>query len=222
MLYLVPTPVGNRSDMTPRAIEVLRQVDLIAAEDTRVSGPYLRSLGIEAPLQSYHNNNEHQMTQVLLDKLRGGADLAIVTDAGTPGISDPGFLLVRACREAGIEVIALPGATAFVPALVSSGLPAEKFFFQGFLPLKKGRKTQLAWLSQLPCTVVLYESPHRLIRCLEEIEDSFGPDRRMCASKEISKLHEQHYYGTVTEVRSLLAGLSKIQGEWVMCLAGNS
>lgn len=222
MLYLVPTPVGNRSDMTPRAIEVLKKVDLIAAEDTRVSGPYLRSLGIEAPLQSYHNNNEHQMTQVLLDKLRGGSDLAIVTNAGTPGISDPGFLLVRACREEGIEVMTLPGATAFVPALVSSGLPCEKFFFQGFLPLKKGRKTQLEWLSQMPCTIVLYESPHRLIRCLEEIENSFGPARKMCASKEISKLHEHHYYGTVAEVRSLLGGLSKVQGEWVISLAGNS
>ena len=154
--------------------------------------------------------------------LKAGQKLAVVTDAGTPGISDPGFLLVRACRENGVEVTALPGATAFVPALVVSGLPCEKFFFQGFLPLKKGRKTQLEWLASLPCTVVLYESPHRLVKCLGELVAAFGAERMMCASKEISKLHEQHFYGSVGEVEERIRALNKVQGEWVLCVAGKS
>lgn len=216
MLYLVPTPIGNRSDMSPRAIEVLQSVDLILAEDTRVSGPFLRAFNINTPIQSYHSQNEHQQTHSILDKLKSGKNIALVSDAGSPGISDPGFLLVRACREAQLEVIALPGPTAFVPAITASGFSCEKFFYQGFLPLKKGRKSQIEWLSQLPCTVVIYESPHRLLKCLEELATSFGPDRMCFLSKEISKLHEQHFHGTLTNVLEQLKSLSKIQGEWVI------
>ncbi len=220
MLYLVPTPVGNKGDMTPRAIELLQGIHLILAEDTRVSGPYLRSLGIKAPIQSFHSNNEHQVTKLVIEKLEADQNVALVSDAGTPGISDPGFLLVRACREADLEVIALPGATALIPALVSSGLPCEKFFFQGFLPLKKGRMTQLKWLADMPCTVVLYESPHRLLKCLQELLSVMGEERMVCLNKEISKLHEQHYFGKLKEVFEKLQSLEKIQGEWVIVLSG--
>ncbi|NOT38704.1 MAG: 16S rRNA (cytidine(1402)-2'-O)-methyltransferase [Saprospiraceae bacterium] len=218
MLYLVPTPIGNKGDMTPRAIQTLQEVDLILVEDTRVSGPYLRSLEINTSFQSYHSQNEHQQTNTIVEKLKSGKKIALVSDAGSPGISDPGFLLVRACRENNIAVIALPGATAFVPAITASGFSCEKFFYQGFLPLKKGRKTQIEWLSKLPCTVVLYESPHRLIKCMEELSVSFGPDRMCFLAKEISKLYEQHFYGSIESVTQQLKALTKIQGEWVIVI----
>ena len=220
MLYLVPTPIGNRGDMTPRGIEVLSKCDLILAEDTRVSRPFLKFLGIDKPVQSFHSNNEHKVTDQIIEKLKSGQTIGMVTDAGTPGISDPAFLLVRACRKEHIEVIALPGATAFVPALVASGLPCEKFFFQGFLPPKKGRHTQLLWLTELPCTLILYESPHRLIKGMEELNTYFGSERLCCASKEISKLFEAHYYGTLGAVLTTLKALPKILGEWVICIEG--
>lgn len=221
MLYLVPTPIGNKGDMTPRAIEVLKEADFILAEDTRVSSPYLRSLEIKAPIHSFHTNNEHQQISQLIDRLRQNQKIVLVSDAGTPGISDPGFLLVRACRESDIEVQALPGATAFVPALVASGLPCEKFFYQGFLPLKKGRKIQLQWLAKLPCTIVIYESPHRLLKFVDELMLEFGEDRKVCFAKEISKLYENHYYGNLKQVSETLKGLTKIQGEWVIVIQGN-
>ncbi|MCC6816946.1 MAG: 16S rRNA (cytidine(1402)-2'-O)-methyltransferase [Saprospiraceae bacterium] len=218
MLYLVPTPIGNKSDFTPRAIEVLSQVDLILAEDTRVSGPFLRAFSVHAPIQSYHSQNEHQITNSILDKLKSGTKIALVSDAGSPGISDPGFLLVRACRDHNIEVIALPGPTAFVPAITASGFACEKFFYQGFLPQKKGRKSQIEWLSELPCSIVIYESPHRLLKCLSELMISFGKERLCFLAKEISKLHEHHYYGSIEKVYLEISSLQKIQGEWVIVL----
>ncbi|MEP7195152.1 MAG: 16S rRNA (cytidine(1402)-2'-O)-methyltransferase [Saprospiraceae bacterium] len=220
MLYLVPTPIGNKGDMTPRAIEVLKEADLILAEDTRVSGPFIRSFEVKAPIFSFHSNNEHHQVEQIIERLRQNQKVVLVSDAGTPGISDPGFLLVRACREAKLEVIALPGATAFVPAIVSSGLPCEKFYYQGFLPLKKGRKTQIEWLAELPCTIVMYESPHRLLKCVEELKKIFGDERKCCLSKEISKMFEQHFYGSLKEVSENLSKLSKIQGEWVIVVQG--
>lgn len=219
MLYLVPTPIGNKGDITLRGIEVLKAVDLILAEDTRVSIPFLKSLEIHTKVQSFHSTNEHQQVNSIIERLLNNQKIALISEAGTPGISDPGFLLVRACREHKIEVTALPGATAFVPALVASGLPCEKFYFQGFLPLKKGRKTQIQWISKLPCTVVLYESPHRLLKCLEELQIEFGSERSVCLVKEISKVFENYYSGTLHEIRNTLEN-TKILGEWVIVLEG--
>ena len=219
MLYLVPTPVGNRADMTTRAIEVLQSSDLILAEDTRVSRPFLKYLGIEKEIRSFHSQNEHRQYQSILEMLKSGSQIALVSDAGTPGISDPAFLLVRACREEGIEVCALPGATAFVPALVASGLPCDRFFFQGFLPQKKGRQTQLKWLAQLPCTVVIYEAPHRIEKLWEELHLVFGPERKACFVKEISKVFEKYICGSLEEINGKLKS-EKIVGEWVVVVEG--
>lgn len=220
MLYLVPTPVGNRGDITARAIETLQNSDLILAEDTRVSRPFLKHLGIEKEMRSFHSQNEHRQYQKILEMLQTGANIALVSDAGTPGISDPAFLLVRACREAGIEVCALPGATAFVPALVASGLPCDRFFFQGFLPQKKGRQNQLKWLATLPCTIVLYEAPHRIEKLLEELSAVFGDERKACFVKEISKIFERYLCGSLGEIREKLKS-EKIAGEWVVVVDGN-
>lgn len=220
-LYLVPTPIGNLSDMTPRALGVLSKVDLILAEDTRVSNKLLRHFNIEKTLKSFHSQNEHKIFQGIVDKLKQGYQIALVTDAGTPGISDPAYLLVRACREEDIPVIALPGATAFVPALVASGLPSDKFFFNGFLPQKKGRTTQLKWLAGLNCTIILYESPHRLLKCVDELVAHFGPQRQACFAKEISKLYEQYFTGSLEEIKTQLNS-AKIVGEWVIVLGGSS
>ncbi len=219
MLYLVPTPVGNRADMTTRAIEVLQSSDLILAEDTRVSRPFLKNLGIEKEIRSFHSQNEHRQYQNILEMLKSGSNIALVSDAGTPGISDPAFLLVRACREAEIDVCALPGATAFVPALVASGLPCDRFFFQGFLPQKKGRQTQLKWLAQMPCTVVIYEAPHRIEKLMEELLLAFGPERKACFVKEISKVFEKYICGNLDEIREKLKS-EKIVGEWVIVVEG--
>ncbi len=219
MLYLVPTPIGNKGDFSPRSIQVLQEVDLILTEDTRVSGPFIRSFDITTSIQSYHSQNEHQQTPHLIGRLKSGTKIALISDAGSPGISDPGFLLVRACRENNIDVIAIPGPTAFVPAITTSGFSCEKFFYQGFLPLKKGRKTQIEWLVQLNCTVVIYESPHRIIKCLEELSLAYGSDHPCFLSKEISKLHEKHYYGTFSTILEQLKSLTKIQGEWVIVVA---
>ena len=199
-LYIVPTPVGNLEDMTFRAVKVLREADLILAEDTRTSAVLLKHYDIRGRLQSHHKYNEHQTVALIREKLLAGLDVALVSDAGTPGISDPGFLLVRTCAEEGIEVQTLPGATACIPALVSSGLPCDRFCFEGFLPQKKGRQTLLNALAAETRTLVFYESPYRLVRTLEQMADVFGPGRLCSVAREISKIHEEHRRGTLAEV----------------------
>lgn len=199
-LYLVPTPIGNLQDMTYRAVDVLREVDLILAEDTRTSGKLLKHFDINTPMHSHHMHNEHKTVEGIVQQIRNGRTLALISDAGTPAISDPGFLLTRSCVEAGLEVDCLPGATAFVPALVNSGLPNEKFVFEGFLPVKKGRQTRLKLLAEDSRTTILYESPHKLIKTLEQITVFFGDQRPISVSREISKLHEETVRGTAAEV----------------------
>lgn len=190
-LHIVPTPVGNLEDMTFRAIKVLKEADLILAEDTRTSAVLMKHFDIHTPMRSHHRNNEHKAVAGLVEELLSGKDIALVSDAGTPGISDPGFMLSRACREAGIEVECLPGATAFVPALVASGLPCDRFVFEGFLPLKKGRLTRMQQLASDARTTVIYESPLRLARTLRQLSEVFGEDRPAAVCREISKLHEE-------------------------------
>lgn len=200
ILYIVPTPVGNLDDMTFRAVDVLKKADLVLAEDTRTTSVLFHHFDIHTPLQSHHKFNEHQKVAVIREKILAGADVALVSDAGTPGISDPGFLLVRTCAEEGIEVRTLPGATACIPAVVSSGLPCDRFCFEGFLPLKKGRQTLLQQLSAETRTMVFYESPYRLVKTLEQLATFFGPDRLCSVAREISKIHEEHRRGTLAEV----------------------
>lgn len=219
MLYIIPTPVGNMEDMTLRAIRTLKEADLILAEDTRTSAVLMQHYDIHTPLVSHHKYNEHETTAELVQRLRGGATIALVSDAGTPGISDPGFYLVRESVKAGIEVQTLPGATAFVPALVSSGLPCDRFIFEGFLSTKKGRHTRLEQLKHEPRTAVIYESPRRLLKTLEEFAAIFGPDRQVCVSREISKLHEQHTRGTLAEVIAHFQANTPL-GEIVILLGG--
>ena len=218
-LYLVPTPVGNLGDMTYRGVEVLRTVDLILAEDTRTSRVLLQHYGIETPLQSYHIFNEHQTVASLVERLKGGTTIAVVTDAGTPGISDPGFLLVREAVKAGIAVECLPGATAFVPALIDSGLPCDRFVFLGFLPHKKGRQTAVRALADEPRTMVIYESPYRLVKLLEELKETVGGERPVSVSREISKLHAETVRGTVDEVRAHFCQ-HEVKGEIVVIVGG--
>lgn len=197
MLYIVPTPVGNLEDITARAIRVLREADLILAEDTRTSKVLLDKFDIHVPMASHHKYNEHSGLAKIISMLREGKDIALISDAGTPGISDPGFLLSRECRREGIEVQCLPGATAFVPALIDSGLPADRFVFEGFLPPKKGRATRLAMLAEDPRTVIIYESPKRLPRTLRQLAEAFGPERDAAVVREISKIHETVYRDTL-------------------------
>ena len=199
-LYIVPTPIGNLKDMTFRAVEVLKDVDLILAEDTRTSGKLLKHFEISTPLQSHHMHNEHKTIEGLISKLKHGMTIALISDAGTPAISDPGFLLARACIENQIEVDCLPGATAFVPALVNSGLPNDKFVFEGFLPVKKGRQTRLQILSEETRTMIFYESPHKLIKTLANFCEYFGEDRSVSVSRELTKLYEETIRGTAKEV----------------------
>ncbi len=199
-LYVVPTPVGNLEDMTFRAIKVLQEADLVLAEDTRTSSVLMHHYDIKTPMQSHHKFNEHQTCQAMAERIAGGLTVALVSDAGTPGISDPGFMLVRACAERGIEVECLPGATAFVPALVQSGLPCDKFCFEGFLPQKKGRETRLKALATEPRTMIIYESPYRLVKTLQQLAEAFGPDRPAAVSREISKLHAETMRGTLSEL----------------------
>lgn len=219
MLYLVPTPVGNLGDITLRALDVLKNVDGILAEDTRVTGRLLKHYGVQTTMQPFHQNNEHQRLEQVCSQLQGGKTLALVTDAGTPGISDPGFLLVRECVRKGIAVQCLPGATALIPAVVSSGLPAERFLFEGFLPHKKGRQTRLKELAAMPFTVVLYESPHRLLRTLAELADHCGPERLAAVSRELSKLYEETRRGTLAELRQHFEH-NEPRGEFVIVLSG--
>ena len=199
-LYLVPTPIGNLKDITFRAIEVLQEVDLILAEDTRTSGKLLKHFEITTQMHSHHMHNEHKTTATVVARIKSGQSVALISDAGTPAISDPGFLLTRACVEAGIQVDCLPGATAFVPALVNSGLPNDKFVFEGFLPSKKGRQTRLKLLAQEPRTIIFYESPHKLLKTLSQIIEYFGEDRPVSVSREITKLHEETIRGSAREV----------------------
>ena len=199
-LFLVPTPIGNLGDMTFRAVKVLKEVDSILAEDTRNSGKLLKHFDIATPMQSHHMHNEHKTVNALVERIENGETIALISDAGTPAISDPGFLLTRACIEAGIEVDCLPGATAFVPALVNSGLPNDKFVFEGFLPVKKGRQTRLQLLAEETRTIVFYESPHKLLKTLQHFSDYFGEDRQVSVSREITKLHEETVRGNVSEV----------------------
>jgi len=220
MLYLVPTPIGNLEDITLRALRILKEVDLILAEDTRTSKKLLIHYGIETPLRSYHAHNEHAKVASIIEQLENGQTLALITDAGTPGISDPGFLLTRECVKANIKVECLPGATAFVPALVASGLPCDKFFFEGFLPHKKGRQTRLIYLSELPYTFVLYESPHRLIKCLKQLIEFCGPDRLACVCRELSKMYEECITKSLPELVEYFDTEKKVRGEIVIIVEG--
>lgn len=218
-LTLVPTPVGNLGDMTLRAIDTLRQADFVLAEDTRTSANLLRHFDLHTPLVAYHMRNEHDATPALVRRLLQGERAALVTDAGTPGISDPGYLLARACIDAGVTVDCLPGPTALIPALVSSGLPAERFAFEGFLPTKKGRRTRLEELAHEPRTIIIYESPLRTARTLAELAAALGGQRQASVAREISKLHEETLRGTLAELAAALADTPP-RGEIVLCVAG--
>ena len=218
-LYIVPTPIGNLDDITLRAIEVLRRADFILAEDTRTTRFLLDHLGIERPLRSHHKFNEHATVRMVAESIAAGRDAALVSDAGTPGISDPGFLLVRTCVEQGIEVQTLPGATAFVPALVQSGFPCDRFCFEGFLPQKKGRSKQLQRLADETRTMIFYESPYRVVRCLEQFAELFGGDRPVSVSRELTKKFEQTVRGTVAEVLEYFREHAP-KGEFVIVVAG--
>jgi 16S rRNA (cytidine1402-2'-O)-methyltransferase len=218
-LFLVPTPIGNLKDITLRAIDVLKEVDLILAEDTRTSGKLLKHLDIATPMQSHHMHNEHKIVNTIIEKLKSGLSIAVISDAGTPAISDPGFLLVRACVEAGIEIESLPGATAFVPALVNSGLPNDKFVFEGFLPVKKGRQTRLNLLVEETRTMIFYESPHKLIKTLGHFCDYFGEERQVSVSRELTKLYEETVRGTAKEVLEHYTNKPP-KGEIVIIVAG--
>ena len=218
-LFIVPTPVGNLEDMSLRAIRVLKEADLILAEDTRTSSVLLKHYEISGTLLSHHKFNEHQTVGLIKEKILAGLDVALVSDAGTPGISDPGFLLARECAKEGIEVQTLPGATACIPALVSSGLPCDRFCFEGFLPQKKGRNTLLAALASETRTMVFYESPYRLLKTLEQFAEVFGPERECSVAREISKLHEEHVRGTLSEVAGHFRQVEP-KGEIVIVVAG--
>lgn len=219
MLYLVPTPVGNLEDMTLRAIRILKEADVILAEDTRTSGLLLKHYDIKNRLCSHHKFNEHQTADAFAARMAAGEVMALISDAGTPGISDPGFMLVRACVARGVEVQCLPGPTAFVPALVASGLPCERFTFEGFLPQKKGRATRLEQLREEPRTMIFYESPHRVVKTLAQFIEIFGADRQVSVCREISKIHEESVRGTLTEVLAHFEE-NEPRGEFVMIVAG--
>lgn len=222
MLYVIPTPIGNLEDITLRAIRLLGEVDLILAEDTRTSQKLLHHLGIETPVKAFHAHNEHKVLNQYLQALENGQQIALISDAGTPGISDPGFLLVRACAQKDLPVVVLPGPTALIPALVASGLPADKFHFEGFLPHKKGRKTRLKYLAELPVTFILYESPYRLIKCLEQLAEHCGPERPAAVCRELSKLHEEIKRGTLEDLKTYYQGPGVDKGEIVIVVGGEA
>lgn len=219
-LYIVPTPIGNLEDITLRAIRILKEVDLILAEDTRTSSKLLKHYEIGTHMQSHHQHNEHKTLGTFIQQLKAGSTFAVITDAGTPAISDPGFLLVRECIKEGIDVECLPGATAFVPALVNSGLPSDSFVFEGFLPQKKGRSTKLKELAEEKHTMVFYESPFRLLKTLEQFKESFGGERKACVSREITKIHEENARGTLDELISHFKQ-KPVKGEIVIIVNGN-
>ncbi|OEY72497.1 16S rRNA (cytidine(1402)-2'-O)-methyltransferase [Salegentibacter salarius] len=220
-LFLVPTPIGNLDDMTFRAVKVLKGVDTILAEDTRNSGKLLKHFDIGTHMQSHHMHNEHKTVDHIVERIKSGENIALISDAGTPAISDPGFLLTRACVEAGIEVDCLPGATAFVPALVNSGFPNDKFIFEGFLPVKKGRQTRLNLLAEETRTMIFYESPHKLLKTLKHFSEYFGEDRPVSVSREITKLHEETIRGTAAEVLQHYTSKPP-KGEIVIVVKGKS
>jgi 16S rRNA (cytidine1402-2'-O)-methyltransferase len=217
--YLVPTPVGNLEDMTLRAIRILKEVSLILAEDTRTSAKLMHHFEIKTRLQSHHKFNEHQTVEGIAERILSGENIALITDAGTPGISDPGFLLVRTCLEKGVEVECLPGATALIPALVNSGFPTDKFVFEGFLPQKKGRQKRISELAGETRTMIFYESPYRLVKCLQQFAESWGSDRRASVSRELSKLHEENKRGTLNELIEYF-GEKQVKGEIVIVVEG--
>jgi len=218
-LYLVPTPIGNLADITLRALEVLRSVDVILAEDTRTSGHLLKHHGVDRPMQRFHNFNEHKVVDLLVDRMQKGEVMALISDAGTPGISDPGFLIARAALQAGLLIECLPGPTAFVPALLKSGLGADRFTFEGFLPQKKGRQTMLKSLIEEERTMIFYESPHRLLKTLQQFKDNFGADRKVSVSRELTKMFEETVNGTIEEVLTHFAE-KEVRGEIVIVLEG--
>lgn len=219
MLYIVPSPIGNLADITFRAVEVLKSVDLVLAEDTRTSSVLLKHYGIQKPISPYHQHNEHKITGHIAEQLSAGKTIALLTDAGTPGISDPAFLLVRECVKQGLKVECLPGATAFVPALVNSGLPINSFCFEGFLPLKKGRQTALKKLAQEERTMVFYESPMRLVKTLHDFIEYFGAERQCCVSRELTKMFEENKRGTLQQVHDYFASKG-VKGEIVIVVQG--
>ena len=220
MLYIVPTPIGNLEDITLRALRILKEVDLILAEDTRTSKKLMMHYEIATPLRSYHAHNEHSITKSIIQQLALGQDIALISDAGTPGISDPGFMLTRACMEENIPFQCLPGATAFVPALVNSGLPCDKFYFEGFLPHKKGRQTRLKYLCELPYTFVLYESPHRLVKCLKQLAEFCGEERLACVSRELTKMYEENVTKSLSNLILHFDTEKKVRGEIVIVVEG--
>jgi 16S rRNA (cytidine1402-2'-O)-methyltransferase len=218
-LFLVPTPIGNLEDMTLRAIRILKEADVILAEDTRTSAPLLKHFGIDKKAYSHHQHNEHKATSEIIRFLKQGQNVALISDAGTPAISDPGFFLLREVIKNDLEVECLPGATAFVPALVNSGLPTDSFVFEGFLPVKKGRQTRLKRLAEEDRTIILYESPHRLLKTLEEFEVFFGSDRQASVSRELTKMYEETVRGTINEIKIHFTD-NILKGEFVICIAG--
>jgi len=220
MLYVVPTPIGNLEDITLRALRMLKEVQVVLAEDTRTSRKLLDHYDIKTPLKSFHAFNEHATVTNWLEQLKGGATIALISDAGTPGISDPGFLLIRACVQAGVKVACLPGATAFVPALVASGLPCDRFHFEGFLPHKKGRQTRLQYLASLPNTFILYESPNRLVKCLEQLVECCGAERPACVCRELTKFHEDVRTNTLANLKAHYAAQAAVKGEIVVVVSG--
>lgn len=220
-LYIVPTPIGNLKDITLRALDVLKEIDLILAEDTRTSGKLLKHFNITTPMQSHHMHNEHKTVENVINKLKSGSNIALISDAGTPAISDPGFLLTRACIDENIDVECLPGATAFVPALVNSGLPNDKFVFEGFLPVKKGRQTRLLVLAEETRTMIFYESPHKLLKTLAHFCEYFGEDRQVSVSRELTKLYEETIRGTTKEVLDYYTNKPP-KGEIVICVGGKN
>jgi 16S rRNA (cytidine1402-2'-O)-methyltransferase len=219
-LILVPTPIGNLEDITLRALRILKEADLILAEDTRTSGVLLKHFNITTPMRSYHQHNEHKIVEDVAEQIAAGKTVALISDAGTPGISDPGFLLVRQCVQMEIEVETLPGATAFIPALINSGLPCERFVFEGFLPQKKGRQTRLQELKEESRTMIFYESPFRLVKALEQFAGIFGNDRRASVSRELSKVFEENRHGTLEELISYFKSKT-VKGEIVIIVEGN-
>ena len=222
MLYIIPTPIGNLEDISLRALRILSEVDLILAEDTRTSGKLLSHYDISTPMQSFHTHNEHKKVDYVVDQLRQDKNIALISDAGTPGISDPGFLLSRACMESNIKMSCLPGATALIPALVMSGLPCDKFFFEGFLPQKKGKKTRIEFLLSLPTTFVFYESPYRVLKTIEMISEMSPTDRLVSICREISKIYEEVVTLPLSEMAKYLKEKTQIKGEFVIIVQGNT
>lgn len=220
MLYIVPTPIGNLGDMTYRALEVLKKVDYVLAEDSRVTRRLLDHFQIQQKIRSFHAHNEHSKLDQVIADLKAGVSVALVSDAGTPAISDPGFLVVRACMQEEIPHTTLPGATALIPALVNSGLPINRFYFEGFLPVKKGRQTRLKNLALMKETIVLYESPHRIVKCLDQLIEHLGHDRPACLNRELSKMHEEILHGTLSSIVEILRSRPSIKGEIVLVIKG--